>query len=235
LADQFPIRRSTDRNLFGRHRSGYGSGSPRALASAQLVVHEPPPECCFPGPPRGLPFLDPFARPSRKNERAPRNPGGYTGFKVMGSPAPTSTRTGRISRYPGPRWSIPVPPEQRSALMIRHSRQAGSCLRRALASLRSFVEIGALLIPDNQIAAPAKRLGVARHDVRHQSETLCSGPAGDRRCNCRDVGGWACNRGLSLISARFFLESGGPLRLWPRQLLKRRCKDCASQSPHHSR
>ncbi len=39
-----------------------------------------------------------------------------------------------------------------------------------------LVEIGAFLIPDDQIAAPVKRLGVARHDVRHQSETLCSGP-----------------------------------------------------------
>src|SRR5262249_20084458 len=42
-----------------------------------------------------------------------------------------------------------------------------------------LLEIGALLIPDDQIAAPVKRLDVARHDVRHQSETLCSGPTGE--------------------------------------------------------
>src|SRR5215831_16813224 len=42
-----------------------------------------------------------------------------------------------------------------------------------------LVEIGAFLIPDNQIAAPVERLDVARHDVRHQSKTLCSGPTGE--------------------------------------------------------
>ena len=35
------------------------------------------------------------------------------------------------------------------------------------------------MIPEDELAAPVKPLDFARHDVRHQSETLYSGPAGE--------------------------------------------------------
>jgi hypothetical protein len=41
-----------------------------------------------------------------------------------------------------------------------------------------LAEIGALLIPDDQVAAPVERLGGARDDVGHQAEPLRPGPAG---------------------------------------------------------
>jgi hypothetical protein len=41
-----------------------------------------------------------------------------------------------------------------------------------------LAEIGAFLIPNDQIAAPVERLDVARGDVRHQAEALRPGPAG---------------------------------------------------------